>query len=195
MRIRLGVFGSGSGTTAQALYQWSRNAYASYKIVCVVSNKVNVGIIQKAQQWQLPYFIYKKENLEALIHWLNEQKVQGIVLAGFLKKIPPLLLKHFPIINIHPSLLPAFGGKGMYGKHVHEAVAKSRLALSGFTIHQVNEEYDAGPILFQYATAVIPGNAEAIEKKVRQLERWYFPLWLDSWCRKQKLSHLHKTTP
>jgi len=109
--------------------------------------------------------------------YLSEREVGLIVLAGYLRKVPPEVIKAYPgrILNSHPALLPDFGGKGMYGRHVHEAVVRSGALESGFTVHLVDEEYDRGPIVYQVQVSIAGLSAEAVERLIQSLEREVYP--------------------
>lgn len=155
------------------------------KVVLVASNKKEAFVLERAKKFQVPAHTFNKASLESgeLVQKLKDYKVDFVVLAGFLLKIPVNLIQAFPekIINIHPALLPKYGGKGMYGAKVHEAVKESSDQETGITIHLVNENYDEGKIIFQAAVPILPeDSAETIAKKVHQLEYKYFPNVIES---------------
>jgi phosphoribosylglycinamide formyltransferase 1 len=185
LKSRIAILASGAGSNALNIishFQGSDKA----EVALIASNKPQAGVLKIAMDHHIPTFILTKENFretDVFIEELLRRKINMIVLAGFLQKIPSSLINTFEgkIINIHPALLPDFGGKGMYGHFVHEAVHASGAAKSGITIHQVNEHYDEGQIIFQ-ASVDIDGSdtPESIEKKVRALEIQYFPSVIES---------------
>ncbi len=145
-------------------------------------------MIERAKKFQVPSKVFDKNQFsecEEVIKWLNENKISHIVLAGFLLLIPEKLISAFPnrIINIHPALLPKYGGKGMYGMKVHEAVIAAREKETGITIHLVNAHYDEGKILAQFKCSVLPtDDAKAVAEKVLQLEHEHYPRIVEKWC-------------
>ncbi len=174
--INVAVFASGEGTNAENLFKYFAND-SRIRIKLVITNKEEAGVVAKAHQYKKTVQIVSKEALEKysnqLVEFLQVEKIDLIVLAGFLLKMPLEFIKAFPnrIINIHPSLLPKYGGKGMYGKRVHEAVLANKEKKSGVTVHYVNEVYDEGEIILQASCAV--GENETVESlstKIRQLE-------------------------
>lgn len=151
--IRIAILGSGSGSNAKNLLNYFQN-HNEIQIVLIGYNKPNIGITQHGKDYNIPLYFLTKENFilsDQFIQHLLNKKVDWIILAGFLWKIPVELCKKFEnkIINIHPSILPKYGGKGMYGHFIHQAVFNNKEKESGITIHLVNEEYDKGQILFQ----------------------------------------------
>ncbi len=174
--INVAVFASGEGTNAENLFKYFAND-SRIRIKLVITNREEAGVVAKAHQYKKTVHIVSKEALEKyssqLVEFLQVEKIDLIVLAGFLLKMPLEFIKAFPnrIINIHPSLLPKYGGKGMYGKRVHEAVLANKEKKSGVTVHYVNEVYDEGEIILQASCAV--GENETVESlsaKIRQLE-------------------------
>jgi phosphoribosylglycinamide formyltransferase-1 len=175
------IFASGEGTNAENLFKHFAND-PRIKIKLVITNKDTAGVIRKAEQYRKTVQIVSKEALEKysmqLIEFLQVEKIDLIVLAGFLLKIPQEFIRAFPgkIINIHPSLLPKYGGKGMYGIKVHTAVIENKEKESGVTIHIVDEEYDRGDIILQAKCAIDEGETpESLSQKIRQLEFEYLP--------------------
>ncbi|MES2516204.1 MAG: phosphoribosylglycinamide formyltransferase [Bacteroidota bacterium] len=175
------IFASGEGTNAENLFNYFNND-KRVKIKLVVTNSDTAGVIARAEKYKKNVQIISKaalyEYTSQIIEFLQTEKIDIIVLAGFLLKIPEAFIKAFPnhIVNIHPALLPNYGGKGMYGMHVHNAVINNKDAESGITIHYVNEEYDKGEIILQAKCAVGPTDtAETLATKIRQLEFEYFP--------------------
>ncbi len=178
--IRLAILGSGAGSNAKNLLDYFDTSQ-EIEIALIAHNKQDIGIVQHAMDFNIPSYFLTKENFlttDAFLQHLIQMRIDWVILAGFLWKIPAALCQRFEnkIINIHPSLLPKYGGKGMYGHFVHEAVFKAQEKESGITIHLVNEEYDKGRILFQSSVAIDHKDGPAeIEKKVRALEMQYFP--------------------
>jgi len=175
---KIAVFASGSGSNAQNIFEYfSDNQYVI--VDSLWSNNPNSYAIERARKFGVETFVFTKDefvNPVFVVEKLRERKVDLIVLAGFLWLIPPQLIAEFKIINIHPALLPKYGGKGMYGMKVHEAVVRNREKESGITIHYVNEKYDEGAVIFQ-ARCEIDNNdtPEGVASKVHQLEYQYFP--------------------
>lgn len=186
---RLAIFASGTGTNAQAIIEHFKSN-DEVEVVLVVTNRSKAGVIEVANQHDVDWAFISKEDLydeEIVTAILDEQAVTHVVLAGWLQLIPAFLIKQFPkrIVNIHPALLPKFGGKGMYGKHVHKAVEEAKETESGITIHLVNEEYDKGKVLAQHKVNLSESDsAETIEQKVRALELKYFPIEIENWLGK-----------
>lgn len=180
MQHKLAIFLSGSGTNARNICQY----FAKHEKIAVgllLSNKENSSAKAIGDEFSIPYFIFNKEqfnNTDEVISKLSYFQIDTLVLAGFLWLIPVYLLHKYPnrIINIHPALLPKYGGKGMHGMHVHEAVFTNKEKESGITIHLCNEKYDEGRILFQKSVAIDEHDTpETIQQKVLQLEHTYFP--------------------
>jgi phosphoribosylglycinamide formyltransferase-1 len=179
--INAAVFASGQGTNAENLFRFFEND-KRIKIKLVVTNKDTAGVIARAEKYKKNVQIISKESLEKytnqFIEFLKVEKIDLIILAGFLLKLPPEFVKAFPnrIINIHPSLLPKYGGKGMYGNHVHTAVLQNKEKESGITIHLVNEEYDEGQILVQEKCEVLQEDTiETLAQKIQKLEHEHVP--------------------
>lgn len=178
--IHLAVFASGEGTNADNLIRFFQN-HPLAKVVLVVSDKAAAPVIEKAKKRNVPVLTLNTHELHSgkwLQDFLNAAGIHMILLAGYLRKIPPELINGYPkkIINLHPALLPAFGGKGMYGMRVHEAVIASGKKESGISIHYVNEQYDKGEILFQKSIPVEPTDTPgSLQKKIRALELKYYP--------------------
>jgi len=178
--IKIAIFASGSGTNAENIIHYFNN-HSLIKVALVVSNNPKAYVLTRVAHTGVPALVIKKDELllpDMVMPFLRSYEIQWIVLAGFLLKIPPFLVSAFSnrIINIHPALLPKFGGKGMYGHFVHEAVVKAKEIESGITIHYVNDQYDAGSIIFQASFPVLPSDqVEDVERKVHQLEQLHFP--------------------
>ena len=182
---RIAIFASGSGSNAENIIRYFSDN-KSVKVVLVLSNKSSSGVLIRAQLHNIPTFIFTKNDLNecSKVHdVLKDYNASMIVLAGFLLKIPLYMIKAYPnsILNIHPALLPKYGGKGMYGMNVHKAVVENNEQKSGITIHYVNENYDEGAIIFQ-ATCDIDEHdlPEDVKTKVQALELCHFPSVIES---------------
>ncbi len=178
--VRIAVFASGAGSNAQRIIDKFRYS-DSIKVALVVCNKPGAGVLGIAERENIPFLlINRKEFFEggAYIEELKKYGIDFIILAGFLWKVPPALIKAYPnrIVNIHPALLPKYGGKGMYGKFVHEAVLAAGDEESGITIHYVDELYDHGKIIFQGRCKIEKHDtAETLAQKVHRLEHEHYP--------------------
>jgi len=178
---KLAVFASGTGTNAQKIIDHFSLPGKTAKVSLVVCNRPGAGVLQIAAQANIPVLLIEREPFFKGGAYLSDLKGNGIdfvILAGFLWKIPQALIDAYPrrIINIHPALLPRYGGKGMYGGFVHEAVIAAGDSESGITIHYVDEHYDHGDIIYQAKCPVDKNdNAESLSKKVHALEHRYFP--------------------
>jgi len=168
------IFASGSGSNAEIIINHFKNSTFA-KVVAIFTNKPNAGVIQRAKKHEIPSEVFSKDNFqdEKLLDLIKKYNPDLIVLAGFLLKVPDYLIKNFPnkIVNIHPALLPDYGGKGMYGLNVHKAVFENKEKFSGMTIHYVNENYDEGNIIFQENTDISDCiSPEEVALKVLSLE-------------------------
>jgi phosphoribosylglycinamide formyltransferase-1 len=178
--MNLAIFASGTGTNAARIIDYFRGS-SRIKVSLIVCNKPGAGVLDVAGREGIPALVIDKEVFfrgGAYVDELSKKKIDFIVLAGFLWKIPEALVKAFPgrIINIHPALLPKYGGKGMYGRFVHEAVIAAADKETGITIHYVDEQYDHGQPIFQAKILVEPGDTpETLAKKVHLLEYEHFP--------------------
>lgn len=176
----IAIFASGSGTNAENMVQYFSKS-ENIKVAVVLSNNRNAGVHARMDKLGVPSYTFSKEEFAAggpILACLASYKVDLIVLAGFLNKISAPLLKAYPgkIVNIHPALLPKYGGKGMYGMHVHEAVVSAGETESGITIHLIDEQYDAGTSLFQARCPLLPTDTpEDVAAKVHTLEYRYYP--------------------
>jgi phosphoribosylglycinamide formyltransferase-1 len=179
------IFASGTGSNAQKIIDFFRNDPA-VNVCLIVSNKPEAGVLNIAENEGIPTLVIEKERFfrgDAYIKDLHDFHPALIVLAGFLWKLPPALVKAFPrkIINIHPALLPSHGGKGMYGHFVHEAVIDAKEVETGITIHYVDELYDHGEYIFQARVSVENyDTGDTIARKVLQLEHEHFPRVIQS---------------
>ncbi len=179
-KFNIAIFASGSGTNSRAIMDYFKTN-EKIQVGLVVTNREKAGVLEIAKKHEIPTLLINKNQLndsKYLLEQLEKRNINFIVLAGFLQKIPVFLIRSFEdkIINIHPALLPKFGGKGMYGKHVHEAVISNQEKESGITVHYVTEEYDEGNIIFQKSFSLESDETvESLEKKIHLLEHQFFP--------------------
>lgn len=180
MKYNLAILASGSGTNTQNIAEYFENN-PEISVRLIASNKSNAFVLERAKQLKIDSVVLNKAdwNNEKLVkNILKQYNIDYIILAGYLLKIPDYLINIYPnrIINIHPALLPKFGGKGMYGDNVHQAVVEAKEQESGITIHYCNEHYDQGDIIFQAKCEVNPtDNYEDVATKVHALEYEHFP--------------------
>ena len=173
------IFASGSGTNAENIIKYFKNTTAA-NVVSVFTNNANAKVIERAKNLQISTEIFSKEELCSgnVLQKLNVIQPDLIVLAGFLLKFPESIVEFYSnsIINIHPALLPKYGGKGMYGMNVHKAIVENKEKETGITIHYVNENYDEGNIIFQKkVTVLITDTPKVVAEKIHELEQKYFP--------------------
>ena len=173
------VFASGSGTNAENIIKYFAKSKIA-RVVSVFTNNASAKVIERAKNHQIPVEIFSKNELleRNVLQKIQEIDPDLIVLAGFLLKFPENIIENYPnkIINIHPALLPNYGGKGMYGMHIHRAVVENKEKETGISIHFVNENYDEGAIIFQKNTALTnEDTAETVAEKIHELEQKYFP--------------------
>jgi len=178
MKIKLAILASGSGSNAEEIVKYFADN-ASIEVSLILSNKNDAGVLDRAKKLGIKALSFKVYEMSegGMLNLLREHNIHFVVLAGFLLKIPEALIAAYPdrIFNIHPALLPKFGGKGMYGIHVHEAVLQAGEPKSGITIHLVNEEYDKGRILFQGMVDVLPDDtSKALASRVLTLEHKHY---------------------
>ena len=177
---KIALFASGSGTNADNIMKFF-HGHPTVKVALILSDQPEAGVHQRAKKWGVPTFCFSGAELKEgtpVLRRLADYDISFIVLSGFLRMIPPAIITAYPskIINIHPALLPKYGGKGMYGAYVHEAVVAAKEKQSGITIHYVNERYDEGAIIFQASCPVLPSDtADDVARKVHELEYAYFP--------------------
>jgi phosphoribosylglycinamide formyltransferase-1 len=182
---KMALFASGAGTNAQKIIDHFSDKNKKALIALIVCNNPVAGVLQIASKEDIPTLILEKDRFfrgDAYLPELKNAQVDLIVLAGFLWKIPQRLIDAYPgrIINIHPALLPKYGGKGMYGAFVHEAVLNAGDVESGITIHYVDEHYDRGDIIFQAKCPVDKTDSiESLSKKIHQLEHQYYPIVIE----------------
>ncbi len=172
------IFASGSGSNAEKIVLHFKNSTA-ISVIGIVTNNSSAKVLEKAKNYQIPSFVFNKIDLEngSVLKKMQELQPDLIVLAGFLLKFPASIIEKFEnkVINIHPALLPKYGGKGMYGINVHQAVLDNKELESGITIHYVNENYDEGKYIFQKSVSIADcETAQEIANKVLVLEHNYF---------------------
>jgi phosphoribosylglycinamide formyltransferase-1 len=184
----IAIFASGSGTNAEQLILKSQANDLNFSVKLIITNNENAGVLKIAHKYVVPCFYWTNKSIsnhESLIRFLLDNKIDLIVLAGYLKKIAPELVEAFPnkIVNLHPALLPKFGGKGMYGHHVHEAVLKANEKQSGITIHYVDEQYDEGNIIAQFIFDIDEKESlDSLQKKIQTTEHSNFYKVIDDIC-------------
>jgi len=187
--IKIAIFASGSGTNAENIVKYFINSTIC-KVELILSNKNNAYVLERARKLSVDTMVFTVNELnEGLIidDFLSEKGIDFIVLAGFLLKIPQRLLEKYPskIINIHPALLPAYGGKGMYGNNVHKAVIDAGEIESGITIHLVDEHYDNGSVIFQAKCSISKDDTpETLAINIHLLEQTHFPRVIEDYVRK-----------
>jgi phosphoribosylglycinamide formyltransferase-1 len=180
MTSKIAIFASGSGSNAENIIHYFSES-DKFVFPVILSNKADAFIHERAKSLQIPSFTFSRDQFvagEEVLSFLKTYKIDYIILAGFLLKVPEVLVKAFPnkIINIHPALLPKYGGKGMYGDNVHKAVKVAGDNESGITIHYVNEQYDEGNIILQAKCPLTDEDTpETIAHKVHKLEYEHFP--------------------
>lgn len=179
---KIAIFASGSGSNAENIIRYLNTAErGDLRVSVVVCNRPEARVIERARNSDVPVEVLTKAEIndpERMMEVLDSHDVDGIVLAGFLLMIPSFLIGRYEgrIINIHPSLLPKYGGKGMYGIHIHRAVVENREKETGITVHLVTDRCDEGQIIFQTAIEVSPEDApEDVERKIHALEKEHFP--------------------
>jgi len=177
----LAIFASGKGSNTKNIIRYFKNS-KDIKITLIVSSHKEAGVLDIANEEKIPAYILDKKEYygtgDQLLRVLAKHEVDGIILAGFLWLVPLYLIENYPqkIINLHPAILPKYGGKGMYGMHVHEAVWKNKEKVTGITIHEVNARYDEGKIIFQVNCRIdAKDTPHDIAHKVHQLEHRHFP--------------------
>lgn len=186
----IAILASGTGTNARRIIEFSLLETACFKVGLVVCNKPGAGVIAIAEDFSIPVLLIERETFfrgDAYVGDLKSKGIDFIVLAGFLWKIPLKLVEAFRnrIINIHPALLPNYGGKGMYGQFVHEAVIAQKETESGITIHWVDELYDHGSIIFQAKCPVLPDDSPAsLASRIHELEHRHYPVVLNDLMKK-----------
>lgn len=176
----IAIFASGSGTNAQKIMEHFENR-TDVKVRLVLVNNPEAGVIQRAEKFNVPVVKFNRQQFSKsndVVDILVNYQIDLVVLAGFLWLVPSQMVEAFPnkIVNIHPALLPNYGGKGMYGDNVHKAVIAAQEKESGITIHYVNEHYDEGAIIAQYTCQINSGDTpDDLATKIHKLEHRYFP--------------------
>ena len=177
---KIAIFASGNGSNAENIVTYFRNTHCGGEVALIICNKSEAPVMERAARLGIPAHVVTQKQLndpEFMLTLLEGHGIDIVVLAGFLLMIPPFLINRYQqlMVNIHPSLLPKYGGKGMYGRHVHEAVVAAGEQETGITIHFVSEHYDKGRIIFQASTPVAPTDTPAdVARKVQQLETQHF---------------------
>lgn len=187
----IAIFASGTGTNARRIIEYF-NANQRAQVTLLVCNKPDAPVVQLAEHYKIDFFIISNkidfQNPNTLLEKLSKNDINFIVLAGFLWLVPEALLQAYPnrIINIHPALLPKFGGKGMYGMNVHRSVFAAKEKITGISIHLIDEAYDRGEILFQASCTLDENDTpESIADKVRTLEHEHFASVIDAFLQKK----------
>ncbi|MBK8554827.1 MAG: phosphoribosylglycinamide formyltransferase [Lewinellaceae bacterium] len=186
--VRIAIFASGGGSNAKKIIEHFQGSELA-TVALVVSNRQQAGVLGIAETFGIPVHVLNRSTFyetETVLQVMADQSIDLVVLAGFLLLVPEYLIKAYleHILNIHPALLPKYGGKGMYGMHVHEAVKAAGETESGITIHRVNEQYDKGEHLFQAHCTLDPADTpEDIAHKVLELEHQYYPLVVEQVAR------------
>ncbi|MBK1440356.1 phosphoribosylglycinamide formyltransferase [Parapedobacter sp. ISTM3] len=189
MKKRIAIFASGSGSNAQKIMEHFKY-HDQAEVSLVLSNNPDAYVLQRADNFEVPTHIFDRHafyETDEIVNLLDKLKIDLIVLAGFLWLVPQNLLRHYPnkIINIHPALLPAYGGKGMYGDRVHQAILDANEEESGITIHFVNENFDEGEIIYQARFRIDPGDSlEVVKFKGQQLEHLHYPKIIENLLKK-----------
>ncbi|WP_314942031.1 phosphoribosylglycinamide formyltransferase [Porphyromonas endodontalis] len=179
--IRIAILASGNGSNAENLILQQPSDLLQYPLI--ITDNAQAGVLQRAERLGVATHVFSRADFRegtAVLQLLQDEKIDAIVLAGFLSRIPQNIVEHYPsrIINIHPALLPRFGGKGMYGHFVHEAVLAAREVVSGITIHYVDAEYDHGSTLCQATCPVYPSvdTPDSLAERIHHLEHLYYPV-------------------
>lgn len=183
---RIAIFASGNGTNAEAIFTYFQG-HPSITVAALFSNNPNAYVLERARRRNIPVVVFNRRDFNETTKVsgsLQDLEITHIVLAGFLWLLPPAIVASFSsrIVNIHPALLPKYGGKGMYGMRVHEAVKASGDRLTGITIHEVTENYDDGPLIFSATCDVNPEDSpQEIADKVHLLEHRHYPRIIEKW--------------
>ena len=179
--VRIAILASGNGSNAENLILQQPSELLQYPLI--ITDNAQAGVLQRAERLGVAAHVFSRADFRegtAVLQLLHDEKIDAIVLAGFLSRIPQNIIEHYPsrIINIHPALLPRFGGKGMYGHFVHEAVLAAGEVVSGITIHYVDAEYDHGSTLCQATCPVYPSvdTPDSLAERIHHLEHLYYPV-------------------
>ena len=178
-KVSILIFASGNGSNAENIIKYFQEKSIHINWI-IITNNSNAGVIERSIRLNIPFMVFSKDDFynNNVLEKINLINPSLIVLAGFLLKIPEQIIENFPnkIINIHPSLLPKYGGKGMYGINVHKKVIENQESESGISIHYVNQNYDEGKVIFQKSITIsYPTDASNLSKKIHELEMKYFP--------------------
>ncbi len=177
---KIAIFASGAGSNAENIIRYMRENQCGGEVALVVCNRPDAGVVERARRLDVPVHVMTRAEINdacTMLGLLDEYSIDVVVLAGFLLMVPTFILDRYKdkVVNIHPSLLPKYGGKGMYGRHVHEAVVAAGETVSGITIHLVSEVCDEGRIVFQASVPVSSADTAAdVERKIHALEREHF---------------------
>ncbi|MCC8408738.1 phosphoribosylglycinamide formyltransferase [Mucilaginibacter sp. UR6-1] len=191
MKKRIAIFASGSGSNAQKIMEHFKR-HSDAEVAIILTNNPQAYVLQRADNFEIPSHVFNRQEFyetDDVIRLLKNLNIDIIVLAGFLWLVPQSLLKAFPnkIINLHPALLPKYGGKGMYGDNVHKAILAAGEEESGITIHFVNEQFDEGEVIHQSRFKIEPGDTlEIVKFKGQQLEHHHFPRVVENLLKKMK---------
>ncbi|WP_257667537.1 phosphoribosylglycinamide formyltransferase [Parapedobacter tibetensis] len=189
MKKRIAIFASGSGSNAQKIMEYFKY-HDHAEVALVLSNNPDAYVLQRADNFEVPTHVFDKHEFyhtDTIVNVLDKLNIDIIVLAGFILLVPKNLLQKYPnkIINIHPALLPAYGGKGMYGDRVHQAILDAKEEESGITIHFVNEHFDEGEVIYQARFRIEPGDSiEIVKFKGQQLEHLHYPKVVENLLKK-----------
>ena len=189
MPKKLAIFASGSGSNAENICNYFTDS-SGIEVVLICTNKQDAFIVKRAKKLNIPVYIFTKYELNNFVELhkkLQSIDVDVVILAGFLLKLPTIMIDSYlnRIINIHPSLLPKYGGKGMYGRNIHKAVIENKETESGISVHFVNQNYDEGKIILQERCSVsINETIETLTKKIHKLEHSYFPIAIEKTVKK-----------
>ena len=178
-KVSILIFASGNGSNAENIITYFQKKSIHINWI-IITNNSNAGVIERSVRLNIPFMVFGKEDFynNNVFEKINQINPSLIILAGFLLKVPEKIIENFPnkIINIHPSLLPKYGGKGMYGINVHKKVIENQESESGISIHYVNQNYDEGKVIFQKSITIsYPTDASNLSKKIHELEMKYFP--------------------
>ena len=178
-KVSILIFASGNGSNAENIVTYFQKKSVDINWI-IITNNSNAGVIERSVRLNIPFMVFSKDDFynNNVLEKINLINPSLIVLAGFLLRIPEQIIENFPnkIINIHPSLLPKYGGKGMYGINVHKKVIENQESESGISIHYVNQNYDEGKVIFQKSITIsYPTDASNLSKKIHELEMKYFP--------------------
>lgn len=181
--IKIAIFASGSGSNAQEIMQRFAQ-HTTIQVAAIFTNNKNAGVIERAKKYNVPVVVFDRNMFTSheVLDILKKLQIDWVILAGFLWQVPEHFIAAFPnkIMNLHPALLPNYGGKGMYGMNVHKAVIAAKEKQSGITIHFVNAHYDEGKIIAQFTCNITPTDTpESLVQKIHELEHTHFPATIE----------------